>query len=285
METARKAEDLGYSTLVLPDHVGTHLAPVPALVSAADATASLRVGTLVLCNDLRHPVVLAQEAATVDLLTDGRLELGLGAGWMVADYQATGRPLDPAAERVARLEESVHLIRSSLDGRPVDFSGRYYTVSGHQGRKPVQPRLPVLVGGGSRRVLETAGRVADIVSIHHDLRSGAARNADVTAEMTQRKLAWVRAGAADRFADLELQVGLGIFWVTNRSRNVLEGLGRHLGISPEQVADIPNVLVGSEQRIAEVLQQRREQYGFNYIVVQGRDLDAAAPVVRALAGS
>ncbi|GAA2083692.1 LLM class F420-dependent oxidoreductase [Streptomyces albiaxialis] len=283
---ARRAESTGFSTLVLPDHFGGgQLAPLPALMAAADATSTLRLGTLVLCNDFRHPVVLAQEAATVDLLSDGRLELGLGAGWMSEEYEAAGLPFDSAGTRVSRLEESVRIVRDVLDDGRADFSGEHYRVTGFEGApEPVQQRVPLLVGGGSPRVLRLAGRHADIVSVHHDLRSGEARAQDITPEGTERKLSWVREGAGARFASLELQVGVGIFWVTPRRETVLNGLSRRLGMPPALVGTLPNVMVGSVPQLVDQLQEQRDRFGFSYVVIQGRDMADAEPLVNALAG-
>ncbi|MEO3787195.1 TIGR03621 family F420-dependent LLM class oxidoreductase [Actinocorallia sp. B10E7] len=285
LDTARKAEDSGFSTLLVPDHLGDQFAPFPALTAAAGVTSTLRLGTLVLANDFRHPVLLAQEAATLDLLSGGRLELGLGAGWMRSEYESAGLPFDSSGTRVERLGESLELLRLLWEGGPVSFEGRHYRTEGHVGLpSPVQSRLPLLVGGGSPRILRTAGRHADIVGVHHDLRSGAAGALDTTPDMTARKLQWVRQGAGDRFADLELQVGVGILWVTARPANVLDGLGRRLGLPADTVAELPNVLVGDTGQIIERLIERRDRYGFSYVVFQGRDLEDALPVVAALAG-
>ena len=150
-EQARKVEDLGYSTLLVPDHFGDQLAPVPALMAAADATTSLRIGTLVFDNDYRHPFVLAKEAATLDLLSGGRLELGLGAGWMRTDYDESGIAYDRPGLRVDRFAEGVAVVAGLLqaDG-PFSFSGTHYTVTEHTlTPRPVQrPRPPLILGGG-----------------------------------------------------------------------------------------------------------------------------------------
>src|SRR5262249_45758704 len=157
-----KSEDLGYSTLLLPDHFGRQLAPLPALLAAAMATRRLQVGTIVLANDFRHPAVLAKEAATIDLLTDARFELGIGAGWMADDYRAAGLPFDSPATRVARLAEAVHILKAyfSAEGA-LSFDGRYYSVHELQPFPRRNPRL--LIAGSRRRMLQLAGREADIV--------------------------------------------------------------------------------------------------------------------------
>jgi probable F420-dependent oxidoreductase len=166
LDLARKTDDLGYSTLLLPDHFGPQLAPLPALLAAATATPRLRVGTIVLDNDFRHPALLAKEAATIDLMTDGRFELGIGAGWMEADYRVSGLPFDPAGVRVARLTEAVQIIKAFFaDDGPVTFHGKYYRVDNLQpGPRPSQ-RPPLLIAGTRRRMLTLAAREADIVGL------------------------------------------------------------------------------------------------------------------------
>ena len=174
-DQARKVEDLGFSTLLMPDHFGDQLAPVPAMMAAADATTHLRIGTLVFDNDYRHPLVLAKEAATLDLLSDGRLELGLGAGWMRSDYEQSGITYDAASVRVDRFEEAVAIVTGLLESAgPFSFTGEHYTVTDHTPTpRPVQhPRPPIIIGGGGRRVLSIAGRHAEIVSINVNLKAG-----------------------------------------------------------------------------------------------------------------
>src|SRR5438876_677403 len=162
---ARQAEALGYSTLLIPDHLGDQLSPIPALVAAADATSTLRIGSLVFDNDFRHPVMLAKEAATLDVLSGGRFELGIGAGWLRSEYEQAGIPYDPPGVRVGRMEEALQIIKGLFADRPVTFSGTYYKVSALEGQpKPVQrPHPPILIGGGGKRILSIAAREATIV--------------------------------------------------------------------------------------------------------------------------
>src|ERR1700722_5937434 len=203
-DQARKAEDLGYSTLLMPDHFGDQLAPVPALMAAADATSTLRIGALVFDNDYRHPVVLAKGAATLDLLSGGRLELGLGAGWMRSDYHESGIAYDAPGVRVDRFAEGVAVVTGLLESDgPFSFSGPHYTVTEHTLLpRPVQrPRPPLILGGGGRRVLGIAGRWADIVSINAALRAGTAgpeRAPNASPEATRQKIAWVKDAAGER---------------------------------------------------------------------------------------
>ncbi|MBO0694297.1 MAG: TIGR03621 family F420-dependent LLM class oxidoreductase, partial [Acidimicrobiaceae bacterium] len=217
---ARKVEDLGYSRLTVSDHLDQQLAPIAALMAAADATTTLRVGSLVFCNDYHHPVVLAKEAATLDVLSGGRFELGLGAGWMTTDYQRSGIPLDPPAVRVGRLEEAVQVIKALLGDEPCTFHGRHYRVDGLVGTpKPAQrPHPPILIGGGGRRLLALAARHADIVGLNPAMRAGvidASAGPDATAEATDAKVAWIRSVAGDRLDALELQVRIHLVVITD----------------------------------------------------------------------
>ena len=220
-EQARKAEDLGYSALLMPDHFGDQLAPVPALAAVAAATTTLRMGSLVFGNDYRHPFVLAKEAATLDVLSEGRFEMSLGAGWMRTDYDEAGLTYDHPAVRVARFEEAVKVVQGLLrtDG-PFNFHGEHYEVLGHTlTPRPVQqPGPPLIIGGGGKRVLSFAARQADIVSINVNLREGtggAETAADATPERTRTKIGWVKEAAGDRFADLELNSLIGFVMVTD----------------------------------------------------------------------
>ena len=208
---ARKAEDLGYSTLFMPDHFGDQLAPVPALMAAADATTTLRVGALVLDNDYKHPVVLAKEAATIDVLSGGRLEFGIGAGWMNTDYEQSGIPKDRDGVRIARMAEALEVYKGLWADGAYSFSGEHYTITELDGLpKPVQqPHPPILIGGGGPKVLGIAGRHADIVGINPSIPKGyvdASAAQDTTPERVDQKVQWLRDGAGDRFDDLELNV-------------------------------------------------------------------------------
>ena len=188
-ELARTCEGLGYSTLTVADHFDDQLAPIPALMAAADATTTLRVGALVLCTDFTHPVVIAKEAATIDVLSDGRFELGLGAGWMTSDYERTGIAFDSASTRIERMGEALTVIDQLWSDAPCTFDGKHFSISDLDGRpKPVQrPRPPVLVGGGGKRVLSLAARQADIVGLNVDLRRGVIDERAVPTRPTRRR--------------------------------------------------------------------------------------------------
>ena len=290
-DQARRAEDLGYAVLSIPDHFGDQLAPVPALAAAAGATTELRVGALVFGNDYRHPVVLAKEAATLDVLSEGRFELSLGAGWMRTDYQESGIAYDEPKVRVERFEEAVQVIQGLLrtDG-PFSFHGSHYTVREHSllPRPKQQPGPPLVLGGGGRRVLSFAARHADIVSINVNLVAGTggpetAPNA--TPERTREKIAWVREAAGGRFDDLELNALIGFVMVTDDATGVAEAMAPHFGTTPQEALHIPLALLGSIEEMTEELQWRRQEYGISYWTIEGDSWEALGPVVSALAGT
>lgn len=288
-EKARKIEDLGYSTLVMPDHFDDQLAPMPAMMAAAAATTTLRVGSLVLDNDYKHPLVHAKEAATLDVLSGGRLELGLGAGWMKTDYDASGIAYDPPGVRISRFAEGLKIIKGLLGDGRVDFSGRFYTIRKHEGTpKPVQKPLPILVGGGGKRVLSIAAREAQIVGVNFNLEQGAV-NRDVlqsgAASTTDDKITWIRDAARERFTELELNVTIFVAVVTDDTDAMAERIAPAYGMSAADVLESPHVLVGSIDQMAETLQRRRDRYGFSYIAFSGDGFERLAPLVKKLAGA
>ena len=284
---ARKAEDLGYSTLFLPDHFGDQLAPVPAMMAAADATSTLRVGTLVFDNDYKHPVVLAKEVATLDVLTGGRVEVGLGAGWMQSDYDKSGIPMDPPQVRVDRMVEGLAVLKGCFAPGPFSFSGEHYTITGYDGLpKPVQSPFPLLIGAGSPRMLRIAATEADIVGVNPSIHSGAVDAAAAqhgAAEVTDEKLATVRAAAGPRYDDLEINLLQFAAIVTDDRRGTAEMMAPLFGLPPEALDTYPHACIGSVDEIADSLRARRERWDASYIVFQGEEAMAAmAPVVAAL---
>lgn len=297
VDSARRAEDLGYDTLLLRDHFvaepfGHQLAPLIALTAAAGATSRLRVGTLVLANDYRHPVLLAKEAATLDVLSGGRLELGLGAGWLSAEYAAAGLTFDPAGDRVGRLEESIRLLKALFEGGPVTFEGRHYQISGLESfpRPAQRPHPPLLVGAGSRRMLGLAGRHADIVGILPKALPNGTISEDISertpATMAQ-KIAWIREGAGDRFAQVELSMMISPVIAADH-HGAAEQFAAERGWGPglaDLVLDMPSAFIGSVERVTELMLARREEYGFSYYVVSDRAMQEFAPVVTKLAAA
>lgn len=288
-DLARRLEDMGVHRMTVSDHLDEQLAPIAALMAAADATTTLRVGALVLCNDYRHPAVMAKEAATLDLLSDGRFELGLGAGWMTSDYQAAGIPMDPPGVRVARLEEAVQVVKGLLSPGPCHFAGEHYRIDGLSGSpKPLQSPLPIVIGGGGRKVLAVAGRHADVVGLNPKLPDGvidARAGADATEAATDRKIAWVREAAGDRFDGIELQTRIHLVVVTDDRQGTAEALAPAFGLPAEDALRSPHALCGSVEQIADDLIERRERFGISGIGLSLSDLDAMEPVIRRLAGT
>ncbi|MDQ1456107.1 MAG: hypothetical protein QOH28_1727 [Actinomycetota bacterium] len=289
-DKARKLEDLGFSTLFMPDHFGPELAPLPAIAMAAAHTTNLRVGSLVFDNDYKHPAILAKEAATIDLLCDGRLELGVGAGWMRTDYDQLGLPYDPPAVRVDRFEEALKVIKQCFTGEQFTYHGEHYRITDYASwPKPVQrPGPPLLIGGGGKRVLSVAAREADIVGINPNLRAGeigldAAK--DSLREQTDRKVQWIRDAAGARIDDIEIQMRFFVTRVTPDRMKLAEALAPSFGVSPSEALESGAALVGTEDEIAEQLHRRREQWGLSYVVVGDDNVDEFAPIVAKLAGT
>jgi probable F420-dependent oxidoreductase len=291
-DIARQAEALGYSTLLLPDHLGDQLSPIPALVAAADATSMLRVGSLVFDNDFRHPVMLAKEAATLDVLSNGRLELGVGAGWLKPEYEQAGIPFEHASIRIARMEEAIQIVKGLFADGPVDFAGKYYTVTGLEGfPKPVQrPHPPLHIGGGGQRLLSIAAREADIVGFIPRARpDGQGQNLmNATPEALEQKITWVREAAGARFADLELSILVAQVFTTEDREQAAQLIATTLAagyhVSTDQILQTPYLLIGSIDQLCEDLQVRRERFGISYITVFEHSLEALAPVIARLAG-
>ena len=291
-EKARQAEALGYSTLFVPDHFIDHpLAPMPAMAAAAAVTDTLRVGSLVLGNDYKHPVVLAREAATLDLLSGGRLELGLGAGWMTADYEKAGLELDRPGARIDRLEESVKIVKGLMGDGPFTFHGEHYRVTDLDGEpKPVQqPHPPFIIGGGAPKILGVAAREAAIVGVNANLRGGVAISEDAARSMTgaatDQKISWLREAAGPRFDDLEIQSFVGFTNFTDDRRSLAEMMAGAFGVSPDEALETPVVLAGTLEEMIDDVQARRERWGMSYVVVGVDVMEQFAPAVAKLAGT
>jgi probable F420-dependent oxidoreductase len=290
VEQARKLEDLGYAILLATDHFETvDISSTIALMAAAEATSTLRVGSFVFNNDLRHPALLAKDAATLDFLSGGRFELGLGPGYLPEDYERSGIALDRPGVRIARMEESLHVLKGLFSDEPVTFSGKYYTIKNMQGLpKPIQkPYPPIYIGGGGKRVLSVAAREADIIGLTAVLKEGGTgfNMADIIEEATAQKIEWVRQAAGDRFTQLEINSFVFITQVTDQREMVAGHMASHFGLSTEQVLASPHCLIGSIEQICEDLLYRRERYGISYITVLKDHIDAFAPVVARLTGA
>ena len=296
IDKARRAEYLGYSTLLIDDHLYNAFALLTALVSAADATTSLRVGSLVFGNDFRHPGILAKEAATLDVLTDGRFELGLGTGYSRDDYEQLDIALQSPGTRVSRFEEAVQIIKGLFADEALTFAGNYYRINNLNGLpKSVQkPYPPLLLGGGSKRILSFAAREANIVGINvRTTAEGSLDFSSITPEATEQKIAWVREAADLRFRDLELNI-LVFPIVTDQPRQAAEQM-LHEFEMPTDDASIdgmlasPTYLFGTIEQIVEDLQARRQRFGFSYIAVaeyfQADVMERFAPVIAKLAGT
>ena len=289
VDLAHRCEDKGYSCLTMPDHFDDQLAPVPALMTAANVTTTLRIGALVWDNDYKHPAVLAKELATMDVLSDGRLELGIGAGWMISDYEQMGIPYDAAKVRIDRFVEGLKVIKGAMAEGPFSFSGDHYTITDYNGTpKPIQaPCPPILIGGGGKRVLSIAAREADIVGINATMSAGVVglhTFSTMTAEVVDEKVAIVREAAGARFNDIELNVRAFLVNITDDAKQAASGIASMLGVEQQMVEESPFALVGPTSKLIEDLLERRERWGFSYIIVGADDVDSFAPVVAALNG-
>ena len=284
---AYRVEALGYDILLLPDHFGVQYAPFPALAVAAEATIDLRVGTFVNAVDFHHPAMLAKEAATLDTLSQGRFELGLGAGWLKDEYDAAGLAFEAPGTRIDRLAEALTIVKGLFGPDPVNFAGAHYRVANLTGSpRPAQdPRLPILVGGGGRRLLTLGAREADIVSINpRARREGGLDRADIAREAVVEKAGWVREAAGLRWADLELNITIVGAAVTDAPRAALAPFVARYGLSEETLLASPHLLIGSVDGIVASLQEARERWGISYATVPERHMQELAPVVARLRG-
>ena len=288
---AKKVEDTGFDVLTMPDHFTQQLAPVPALMAAMDATTTLRTGALVFDNDYKHPVVLAKELATMDVLSDGRTEIGLGAGWMISDYEQAGIPYDSPKVRIDRFIEGIRIIKGVMADGPFSFSGDHYTVTNYEGfPKPVQkPCPPLLIGGGGKRVLTFAAKEADIIGINGTMTTGVVGPeplATMTAESVDEKVAIVAeaATAAGRLNDIEMNIRTFFVKVTDEREKTVDGISSMFGVDKEMIDSSPFALIGSVDYCIEELIARREKWGFSYTIVGAENVDECAPIVAALRG-
>lgn len=285
-DLVRATEDLGYTALHLNDHLGQPLAALPALAAAAAVTSTLRLGPRVANNDLRSPVLLAHEVASLDLLSGGRAELGVGAGWLPADYRGTGIPFDAGPRRAARLIEAFGVLDALLRGGPVSFHGEHYQVEVDEPLATVQrPRVPLVVGAGGVRLLTFAARHADGVSITgRTLADGGLDSADLEPERLDAKVGVVRAAAGPRLPELRLHHVVWECMVTPRPEALLAAYAAGMGVTPERLGQLPGLLLGSVPQIVDTLVERRERWGLSSVSVPAAAVRQFAPVVAALAG-
>lgn len=289
MDRARRLEAFGYSALLIPDHViGTQLWSLfPALTAAAVATSKLRVGTLVIANDFRNPLLLAREFATLDLISEGRTEIGLGAGWATRDYESLGIPYDRGRVRVERLAESVRVMKRLFTEEKVTHEGTYYRLKEAQvGPAPVQkPHPPIQIAGGGRQILALAGQEADIVGIV-PMFSGEGKireQHEVTAAASAEKVAMVREAAGDRFDEIELSMFLDVT-LTDDPEATVRDLAKQFDRPAEQITESAYRVIGSVEAVRKRILEMR-QLGFTYFCLRGPNVEDLGPLVQEMAGN
>ena len=289
---ARRIEDHGYAVATMPDHFDAQFAPVPALQAILSATTTLRASALVFDNDYKHPLVLAKELATMDVLSDGRVEIGLGAGWMIADYEQAGMTYDRAGVRIDRFVEGLAVIKGVMGAEPFSFEGEHYTIRSHDGfPKPIQgPHPPVIIGGGGPRVLGIAAREADIVGVNGTLHAGVIGPeaiSTMTRDAVVDKVAIVANAAreAGRLDHIEMNVRTFFVSVTDDRDAQISAMAGMIGVEERMIAESPFALIGDVDEICDTLVARREEFGFSYVIVGAGELDDFAPVVARLAGT
>ena len=301
-ELARKAESSGFSSFHLADHIigpGPALAAtghpvqtvaaIPAMAVAAEATSTIKVGCRVLCVDYRNPVMLAKEVATLDFFSEGRLELGLGAGWLQGEYEAIGVPFDRAGVRIDRFEEVIALLRASFAEGELNIDTPHVHAVGFEAvPKPfTKSGPPIMIGGGAKRILTIAGREADIVSLNFNNSSGklgADGIGSSTAELTDQKIQWIKDGAGARFDQIEIEIAAYFTIVTSDGEGTRAKMAPMFGMTPEVFAEHPNALIGSVDEICDRIVERRERFGISYVSFGASVIDAVIPVVERLAG-
>ena len=287
-EAARKAEALGYSTLFLPDHFGDAWSPTVPLAVAAEVTTTLKVGALVYDNDYRHPLVLARDMAALDVLSEGRVEFGIGAGWMSSDYEQSGIALDSPGVRIERMREALEVFRQLWSQESATFRGKHYQVEGAICRPVPFTRggPPIIIGGGGKKVLGIAATHASIIGVNPELSSGVAGVEAAKTAVVDRydeRIGWIRDAAGDRFDDIELQILCRFEQVTDDRLGFATSIAPMFDLTPEGALAMPIALVGTIDQMCDDLIARRERFGFSYIVVH--ELDALAPLVARLAGT
>jgi probable F420-dependent oxidoreductase len=283
-EHARRVEGLGFSTLVVADHFANGTVCTPRLAAAAVVTTTLRLGSYVYDNDFRHPVLLAREAAEIDVLSDGRMELGIGAGWSKDEYLRVGIPFDPGPTRAARFEEAVALIRSLHRGETVTRQGEFYRLDACDlGVEPVQRPIPLLLGGGGPRMTGFAARHGDIVGfVPRSLPGGGLDPAEFSAAAFDEKVSVLDEVVGER-ADGGPERGVLLFYAGRTADGMpADGEG---WTSPDVLSDGPYALVGDTDQMVDTLLERRERWGLSYVTCWEEDIELLAPVVARLGGT
>ncbi|MDQ1508786.1 MAG: hypothetical protein QOG50_630 [Actinomycetota bacterium] len=280
---------MGYSSLLVSDHLGDQLALIPALAAVIDATTSIRIGALVACNDFRHPVMYAKELATLDLLSNGRIDWGIGAGWLASEYEKAGLAFDRPGVRVDRLREAVAVMKGLFGDEPVTFEGAHYRIRGLNGTpKPRQrPHPPLLVAAASKRLMSFAAREADIIGIAPSISArqvGSRPPLRSVEAAVDEQIEWIRVAGGDRCADIELNMVAFPLAVTDDAAAAAARLSPAVGLSPDEVLRSPHIWIGTPNEIATSLERHRERWGISYWAIPAHALDRVAPVVERLAG-
>ncbi len=285
-----RVEELGYSTLLVPDHFIEQIATIPALAMAAAHTTRLRVGSVVCSNDFRHPILLAKEAATIDMLSNGRMELGVGAGWLKAEYDALGIPFDQPGERVKRFEEAIQIIKAFFQDEIVTFEGEYYCIHGEKGLERIpdtvqKPYPPIFIGAGGKQMLTIAAREADIIGLAIKVKAdGSGPDPRDIAITLEKKIAWVKEEAGERFDDIEFNIQTWAVVITDDRKQAATQMAKQFPLPVEMLLNIPYLLIGSENEIISQIEHYREQLGITYFSVFERHLEEFAPIISKLSG-
>lgn len=299
-QQVQRAEELGYSAFHLADHIlgagpameranhpEQNLAAIPAMAYAAAMTKSINIGCRVFCIDYHLPIVLIKSAMTIDKLSNGRLEFGLGAGWITEEYEALGITMDEPRVRIDRLADVIEGVKAFRAEGSAEISNDTLNWKDFTGvPKPIS-KPPIMIGGGSPRVLRLAGKEADIVSLNFNNRAGMIGPDGVgksTADETTKKMRWVKEGAGDRFDELEIEIGAYFTFVMDDPSPVLGQFAQMFGMSEDDMRQHPHALFGSVDSICEELERRRELYNISYITVNKDTMESFAPIVERLNG-
>lgn len=299
IKLAQQAEEYGFDSFMIPDHLGPQVGPIAALGALAVATEKIRLGTSVLANGFRHPAVLAKDAATIDVLSRGRLELGIGAGWMKDEFDNAGIAYERPGVRIEKLDEALTILDVLLRGQECNFEGKYYTIKGLKGSpRPRQgPRPPIGVGGGGPKMLALAAKHADVISlIPRTTKEGKLKLSGITMEQTLERVELVRKAAGDRFADIELNWTITSIVITDDREKVAEmalvmmdrGFPPNLEVdaklSVEDILNSPYIAIGSFEEIADQIRTVRAKTSMSYVGVFPTQMDAFAPIIPLLKG-